>query len=246
MSDSDLLMVSMELSRSLKKISFGDPVAGVYDPTEYARGPFGEYLQRFGQAPKYAVFVGMNPGPWGMVQTGVPFGDAAMVKTWMGIGGKVGSPAEPHPKRPVQGFGCERREISGTRFWGWAAGRFGTAEGFFRRFFVLNYCPLAFFDTYGRNLTPERLKADARASLFYSCDEAVRRQVEILAPDVVVGIGHFAFERCGKALKDMDLKVGRITHPSPANPRANRGWDAVVERELAEMGLDLHPETSGV
>lgn len=236
----------MELSSVLKKIPFGPPVAGVYDPTEYARGPFGEYLRRFGQAPKYAVFIGMNPGPWGMVQTGVPFGDVEMVKTWMGIGGKAGSPANPHPKRPVQGFACRRREISGTRFWGWAAGRFGTAEGFFRRFFVLNYCPLAFFDAPGRNVTPERLREKDRALLFCSCDDAIKRQVEILAPDVVVGIGHFAHGRCLKALGGMNLKVGRITHPSPANPNANRGWESVVERELAEMGLDLDPEKSGV
>ena len=246
MSGSDLLKVSMTLSGALKEISFGDPVAGVYDPTEYARGPFGEYLQKFGQTPKYAVFVGMNPGPWGMVQTGVPFGEVTMVKNWMGIVGKVGSPANPHPKRPVQGFGCRRREVSGLRLWRWAARRVGTAEGFFRRFFVLNYCPLAFFDIAGKNITPERLKADARTSLFCFCDDVVRRQVEILAPDVVVGIGHFAHGRCLNALKGMDLKVGRITHPSPANPHANRGWESVVERELAGMGLDLHPKNSGV
>jgi len=35
------------------------------------------------------------------------------------------------------------------------------------------------------------------------------------------------------------LKVGRITHPSPANPKANRGWESMVEWELSELGIDV-------
>ena len=34
---------------------------------------------------KEAVFLGMNPGLWGMAQTGVPFGTVSLVRDWMGI-----------------------------------------------------------------------------------------------------------------------------------------------------------------
>jgi single-strand selective monofunctional uracil DNA glycosylase len=35
------------------------------------------------------------------------------------------------------------------------------------------------------------------------------------------------------------LRVGRIPHPSPASPAANRGWDELVERAFAELGIEL-------
>jgi len=183
--------------------------------------------------------VGMNPGPWGMLQTGVPFGEISFVRDWMGIEGQVEQPVKLHPKRPVDGFECTRSEVSGRRLWGWAKDRFGSAQRFFRDFFVLNYCPLAFFDENGKNITPDKLKAADKTQLFQLCDGALRQTVELLAPDFIVGIGHFAHDRCSAALDELDLTVGRITHPSPANPAANKGWEYIVERELKELGIKL-------
>jgi len=42
----------------------------------------------------------MNPGPWGMAQTGVPFGEINAVKDWLGINAEVDKPQKQHPKRP--------------------------------------------------------------------------------------------------------------------------------------------------
>jgi len=238
---STLVKIAGDLYRDLKMIPFHAPVANVYDPADYAREPLKMYLEKYGQAPKRVVFVGMNPGPWGMVQTGVPFGEVNLVRDWMGIEGNVGVPERPHPKRPVEGFTCRRREVSGQRLWGWARRRFGSSERFFRENFVLNYCPLAFFDERGRNLTPEKLRVSDRETLFGLCDDASRESIRVLEPQFVLGIGKFAFERLSFALEGMKVRIGRITHPSPANPMANRGWEDIIEKELAKLGITLPP-----
>jgi single-strand selective monofunctional uracil DNA glycosylase len=220
-------------------LAFSDPVTHIYNPLIYARSGYDRYVSRYGGSTRAVVFVGMNPGPFGMVQTGVPFGDVEMVKDWMGIEADVGQPAVVHPKRPVSGFACSRGEVSGRRLWGWAKKRFGAPEIFFRRFFVLNYCPLAFMEASGRNRTPDKLPAVEKKRLFEVCDKALRQSIALFRPQRVVGIGAFAEARARKALSGLKLTVGRITHPSPANPRANRGWEQRIESELEAMGVDL-------
>ena len=239
MSERDLLAISVKLSESLKDISFSRPVSFVYDPTDYASEPLSEYFDIYGQSPKKVVFVGMNPGPWGMLQTGIPFGEVNFVRDWMAIEDSVKQPGELHPKRPVEGFSCTRSEVSGRRLWGWVRDRFGPAEEFFRDFFVVNYCPLAFFDEGGKNVTPDKLRADDKARLFRLCDGATKRTVELLTAEWVIGIGKFAYDRSIAALDGMDVKVGRVTHPSPANPAANRGWVALIEKELSDLWIEL-------
>ena len=227
------------LVQKLRPLRFGVPISHVYNPLEYARQPYDAYLQRFGTAPKQIVLVGMNPGPWGMAQTGVPFGEIEAVRSWMGIEAFVGQPDKLHPKRPVEGFSCRRREVSGQRLWGWAQKRFGTPGRFFTRFFVANYCPLMFIEAEGRNRTPDKLRAAEKRALFEACDQALEQMVRRLTPEIVVGIGAFAAARVRAALKGAAVGIGRITHPSPANPKANRGWEKIVEQELADLGLVL-------
>jgi single-strand selective monofunctional uracil DNA glycosylase len=234
-----LVSVSRKLSARVAKLKFGSPVTHVYNPLEYARASHERYLERFGTPPKEVVLVGMNPGPFGMAQTGVPFGDVKMVRDWMGISLPVKGPASQHVKRPILGFDCGRSEVSGTRLWGWAKERFGTAEAFFKRFFVLNYCPLCFMEDSGRNCTPDALPRAESGPLFEACDEALRESVAILKPRLVVGVGQFAAKRAQVALSGMDVKVGCILHPSPQSPKANTGWAKIVEQELAGLGVSL-------
>lgn len=234
-----LVRISRELSRAVDALSFGDPVTHVYNPLAYARQPHEQYLRRFGDGPKEVVLVGMNPGPFGMAQTGVPFGDVGMVRDWMGIEGEVGKPSPEHPKRPVEGFHCTRSEVSGSRLWGWASERFGDADAFFDRFFVLNYCPLTFMEESGRNRTPDKLPRSEREPLSEACNRALRESIEALEPHRVVGVGAFA-EKCVKSVcGDMDLPIGCVLHPSPASPRANRGWAKQAEEDLRSLGIDL-------
>jgi single-strand selective monofunctional uracil DNA glycosylase len=212
----------------------------VYDPLGYAWAPHERYLRRFGAGPPgRIVLVGMNPGPFGMTQTGVPFGEVAAVRDWMGIEEPVDPPAVQHPRRPILGFAHPRSEVSGARLWGWARERFGPAESFFSQLFVLNYCPLVFLEEGGRNVTPDRLPAGERTELFAACDRALRRAIAALDPRLVVGVGTFAEDRAREALAGTGLPIGRVLHPSPASPAANRGWAEAVEGTLRELGVEL-------
>ena len=238
-----LIKITERLVDSLRPLAFGAPIAYVYNPLEYAREPHRLYLERFGGAPKEIVLLGMNPGPFGMAQTGVPFGDVSMVRDWMGIRAAVGHPASEHPKRPVQGFDCPRSEVSGTRLWGWARDRFDRPDRFFARFFVINYCPLCFMEASGRNFTPDKLPASECEALMACCDEAFRQMIEHLGPRRVIGVGQYAEDRARVALEGLDVSIGRILHPSPASPAANRGWAEAAEKALGMQGVTLPCET---
>ncbi len=246
--EDQLLAAADALRRDLADLrtSLGAPVAHVYSPLEYAWPVFQSYVRRFadGGRPR-AVLVGMNPGPWGMVQTGVPFGDPVVVSQWMGLTGAVTEPpaTELHPKRPVLGLASPRREVSGSRLFTLAQDAYGGLDAFFRRFWLTNYCPLAFFDADGRNVTPPRLARGDRARLNEVCDRHLAAVVRALAPDAVVGIGAYAEERARGAISRPGNsgpgapRVGRILHPSPASPMANRGWGPQALRQLASLGL---------
>ncbi len=235
-----LVAISRRLAREVDELRFAPPVAFVYNPLLYARAPHELYLERWSGAPKRVVLVGMNPGPFGMMQTGVPFGEVALVRDWLGIDGKVTKPEHEHPKRPVDGFACARSEVSGARLWGWAKARFETPERFFARFFVWNWCPLGFLAASGANLTPDKLPARERAALEQVCDRALAETIAALGVEHAIGVGGFAETALRRALGESSpVRIGRVLHPSPASPAANRGWAAQAERELAAAGVDL-------
>lgn len=235
----NLIESALQLKRDLRQFPLAPPVTHVYNPLDYAWEPHRAYLERYGAPPREVLLVGMNPGPWGMVQTGVPFGDVELVRDWLSIEGSVARPPNEHPKRPVLGFACRRREGSGQRLWGWAKDRFGVPEAFFARFFVGNYCPLCFFLQDGTNLTPDRLPWDQRRELQAACDLALARMVEILRPRYVLGVGRFAERRVADVLGGRDVIVGGVPHPSPASPSANRGWTTQMEAALGALGIDI-------
>jgi single-strand selective monofunctional uracil DNA glycosylase len=235
----NLQLIADALAKELEALTFSPPVSHVYNPLVYARKAGALYLGRYGEGPKEAVFLGMNPGPWGMAQTGVPFGEIAMVRDWLGIETEVDRPEHEHPKKKVEGFACRRSEVSGRRLWGLFRARFGEAERFFDRFLVLNYCPLLFLDGDGRNITPDKLKLSEREPLLAVCDQALRRAMVHVRPGCVIGIGGFAAERAEAALTGLNIRVGRILHPSPANPAANRNWEEQALRQLQEQGIIL-------
>lgn len=235
----DLLKITETLADELDRLEFSAPVAYVYNPLVYAFEPHAQYLTRFGSGTKETVFVGMNPGPWGMAQTGVPFGEIEIVRDWLGINGTVTKPPREHPKKRVDGFRCRRSEVSGRRLWGFFRERFGTPEIFFARFFVVNYCPLLFLDEEGRNITPDKLKTAESLPMIEACNRALLRIAECLRPAHVIGVGNFAESQVKNVFKDTDIRVGKILHPSPANPAANNGWREIVLKQLHELGIDF-------
>jgi single-strand selective monofunctional uracil DNA glycosylase len=232
-----ILASERALLRELARLRFGAPVTHVYNPLEYARAPHAAYVRRYARAPVRALFFGMNPGPFGMAQTGVPFGEVAHVRDWLGIEGRVAKPAREHPKRPVEGFACARSEVSGARLWGAIRAHYGAPERFFERAFVANYCPLVFMEASGRNRTPDQLPAREREPLLRACDAALLRLVALLRPAHVVGIGRFAEARAREALAGSGVAVAGILHPSPASPAANRDWAGEARRALERLGL---------
>lgn len=234
----DLTVLSRRLGRSCELLQFSEPVSHVYNPVEYAWTTHRMYLERYGTGTKRVLFLGMNPGPFGMAQTGVPFGDPVAVRDFLGIEGPVGRPVEEHPKRPVLGFESTRREISGKRLWTWVAERYGSADAFFQDRFVWNYCPLMFLLSSGRNLTPNRLLKRQRKPLFTLCDEALVGVVKRLGTEVVVAVGRFAEERAREALGSRTLQIVRIPHPSGANPQASHNWSGKVDALLNAAGVE--------
>jgi len=231
-----LLAAAAALRDAVARLDFAPPVAHVYNPLDYAWQPHWRYIERFGNSPKRAVFLGMNPGPFGMAQTGVPFGEIAAVRDWMGIHAPVARPPRAHPRRPIEGFSCTKSEVSGRRLWGLMAERFGSAEAFFASHFVANYCPLVFVEESSRNRTPDKLPAAEKVALFAACDAHLAAVIKILRPEWCIGIGEFAAQRL-KRIAPASTRTGVILHPSPASPAANRGWAEAATRQLTALGV---------
>ena len=225
-----------ELSAELSQLVFGAPVTHVYNPLVYAAEPARQYVEKFASKKVRAILLGMNPGPWGMAQTGVPFGEVNLVRDFIGIRGHVNKPERENPARPIVGFACARSEVSGARLWGLARDQFVTSEAFFQRFSVLNYCPLVFMEASGKNFTPDKLRKSEQAALFGACDAALKRALTVLDPEYFIGVGAFA-ETCLKRVAPVGARVSRILHPSPASPRANADWLGEVTRDLKKLGL---------
>lgn len=233
-----LIAATRALSDALAGQRFAAPVTHVYNPLEYAQQPHERYLRKFAKGRKQVVFLGMNPGPFGMAQTGVPFGEISLVRDFLGITGEVSEPARPHPKRPIQGFACTRSEVSGRRLWGAIQATYGQADAFFEQHFVANYCPLVFMEEGGKNRTPDKLPVAERTALYACCDDFLRSLVDLLRPAYVIGIGKFAEQRATAALQDYStVTIASLLHPSPANPQANAGWAERADQQLRALGL---------
>jgi len=232
-----LIMAAKRLSEAVAVLRFTAPVAHVYNPLIYAWRAHEMYLRRYGNGRKRVLFLGMNPGPFGMTQTGIPFGQIAAVRDWLGIQVRIDHARDEHPKRPVLGFDCSRSEISGQRLWGLFAKRFGAAEQFFQEHMVMNYCPLAFCEESGRNRTPDKLPGNERTPLFAACDEHLREIVRILEPEWLIGVGEFAGKRAREVIAEPPPRIGQILHPSPACPASNNDWAGIATVQLCHLGV---------
>ncbi len=231
------LAAARKLSKAVEKLQFDEPVTHVYNPLAYAWATHEQYLQRMNPDGCRVLLLGMNPGPWGMAQTGVPFGQVATVRDWLGVDVKIKKPKIEHPKRPIEGLACQRSEVSGERLWGLFRTRFGTAEAFFEQHFVANYCPLVFMEASGKNRTPDKLPAGEREPLDALCDAHLKSLLAATQPEWAVGVGVYAEKCLQRVVGDCPIKITRILHPSPASPAANRGWAEAATAKLVEEGI---------
>ena len=79
-----ILRIYQRLCDDIVRLKFSLPAEFVYNPLAYAWDGFRQYV-KFSEGQKRVVFVGINPGPWGMAQTGIPFGEVNAVREFLGI-----------------------------------------------------------------------------------------------------------------------------------------------------------------
>lgn len=231
-----MVHAAKKLSAQVDELHFGPPVAHVYNPLEYAWAVHAQYIDRFGQGRKKTLFLGMNPGPFGMMQNGIPFGEIHFVKEWLCLEALVKKPQSEHPKRPILGFHCTRSEVSGKRLWGLFKTRFGSPEAFFNDHFVVNYCPLVFLEPSGKNLTPDKLPKSESKPLIDACDAHLLEVVRLTQPEWIIGVGKFALQCIQRVVDESEFQVLCIPHPSPANPSANRDWSGQTTLIMESSG----------
>jgi single-strand selective monofunctional uracil DNA glycosylase len=231
-----LITAASRLRDAVNSLTFSQPVTHVYNPLDYAWDAHQLYLTKYANSTKKVVMLGMNPGPWGMTQTGVPFGEIPAVRDWMQIEAPISKPTPQHPKRPIEGFACTKSEVSGRRLWGLMADRFNSPKAFFKDHLILNYCPLVFMEESGKNRTPDKLPATEQQPLNDACDAHLREVLDILKPQWCIGVGKYAETKL-KLLAPESSTVGTVLHPSPASPAANRGWAEAATKQLEDLGV---------
>ncbi|MFK7850119.1 MAG: uracil-DNA glycosylase family protein [Akkermansiaceae bacterium] len=236
---SELIDAGRELADELRPLRFSDPVSHTYLTVDYASEGYEGYLEKFGDSKKRVLMLGMNPGPYGMAQTGVPFGEVDSVRDWMGLSPEISKPKKEHPKRPISGMECQRSEVSGRRLWGLFSEKFPNPCDFFKDHLVINFCPLIWMKDTGANLTPDKIKAAEMVPVDEACMKHLRCLIEILEPERLIGVGAYAEKKLITVRDEIGstAKTGKILHPSPASPAANRGWAEAAEKQLRDLGI---------
>lgn len=208
----------------------------IYNPLTYAWNNHVQYLSEYVKEHADNLFLGMNPGPYGMAQTGIPFGEINFVKNYLKISGSVGKPEIEHPAKPVLGMKTERSEISGKRFWSLIRSKYEDPTEFPPNNAILNYCPLCFIENTksGKNVTPDLLSVTDRLSVSEVCNAYLSDMINLIKPKKLIGIGRYAYN---KLREISDLPVYYMNHPSPLNPSSNNDWVKNQYIFLTENGI---------
>ena len=207
--------------------SFDDYI--VYNPLTYARNMHLEYLKKSTGHGATILFLGMNPGPFGMMQTGVPFGAVSYVRDYLNIKNDVKEFCL-HPKHKIIGLETKRDEPSGKKLWALMQSLYPKSNELFSHITVQNYCPLAFLDDSGKNIALNNVKN--RKELESLCDNYIKDYILDNNIKVLVGVGVYAYEKLLSL--NLNLTVIKILHPSPLNPLSHKGWDEGVMKQIGE------------
>ena len=235
----DLLEAAKHLSEQCNKkipaLLKHKDVAHVTNPLDYAWELHEQFIRKWGGFGAKTLLLGMNPGPYGMAQTGVPFGATKMATDVLRIEPvELQTPAGAHPKRPIQGLSMERQEVSGTRFWTFMVDHYGSIEATFSNIFVVNHCPLLILGETGRNITPVDIPKSTINPILDLCDQHLKSVVNIMGIERIIGVGNYAKKRAKNIVPELDIDA--MWHPSPASPLANRNggadWRANVASKL--------------
>lgn len=182
----------------------------------------------------------MNPGPFGMCQTGVPFGDPKCVKEFLQIEGVVNKPEIECPFREILGFNSSRREQSGERLWRFFQSICHTPEFFFKNAFLFNFCPIALMKGNGCNVTPGEIKdIKVRKSLEVLCEDWYLKVIRLLQPEYLIAIGRYIHKKTKDVFKANhidNIKILYMPHPSPRAVN-NTNWHEKAQTFLDENNL---------
>ncbi|XP_017856127.1 PREDICTED: single-strand selective monofunctional uracil DNA glycosylase [Drosophila arizonae] len=227
-----------KLNEELAQLELPKEISCVYNPVEYASDLHCAYLKKYLSGTKNVVFIGINPGPKGMCQTGIPFGNVGTIRNKMQLSGEVQQPPLLHAKRPVTGLNCRTEEQSGLRLWNLFEELAGSLDVFFQQCFVHNLCPLAFFDEKGGNVTPDHLKGEYKTLIRDKCLMTLEKQLELLRPQFVVAIGSWIEIELKKRSSycKSNATVIRLKHPSMRVPN-NTKWAEEAKALLEEKDL---------
>ena len=226
--------LSLHCDEAIGTLEAAGHVAHATNPLNYAWDHHVQFIEQWGGLGATTLLLGMNPGPWGMAQTGVPFGATQVAKDFLRIKARpLETPPNAHPKRPILGLDLERQEVSGTRLWNLMEEIYGTPEIAFANLFVVNHCPLLLLGERGQNITPDNLPRALIEPVLEACDQHLREVVDIMGITRIVGVGKYAERRArlalnagkngsGTASDGRDVEITTCWHPSPASPLANR------------------------
>nr|WP_319472387.1 uracil-DNA glycosylase family protein [uncultured Sphaerochaeta sp.] len=212
----------------------------IYNPLQYAWNMHEAYLRTYLSNPVKALMLGMNPGPFGMAQNGIPFGEVGAVKQFLKLDEPIEKPSIEHPSRPVLGLSVQRSEVSGKRLWALMEEHYKRADVFAEEMAIVNYCPLAFMERtkYAKNITPDKLPKVERMALEAICDRYLMDLIMLLQPTYLIGVGKYALKKLQQVVSDDSRYIlGSIIHPSPANPQANRNWREKTQEQLIALGI---------
>ncbi|MGY8691554.1 MAG: single-stranded DNA-binding protein [Candidatus Poseidoniales archaeon] len=185
-------------------------VDSIYNPLSYAWNPHKAFIELSGGKGAKTLLLGMNPGPHGMGQMGIPFAATSIVRDLLEIKDlEVYQPKNIHPKRLIGGLNWHKEEISGTRLWNLLSSFYGNKDEIFANVYVLNHCPLMFFNGANAiNITPDKISGSTVKKLIERCDQHLREVIEIMDIEEVVGIGKYSERRAKIALEGLDINKG--------------------------------------
>ncbi|XP_073819638.1 uncharacterized protein isoform X2 [Musca autumnalis] len=227
-----------ELNVKLREFSFQ---LHTYNPVVHAAEIHCNYLQKYLDSPKRILFVGMNPGRYGALQTGIPFGNITTVKIGMGLKGRI-TPT-PGQRGKIRIRGLEAPEVehdsSSTRFWRLISELFDGAENYldllFEKCFVHNFCPLVFIDSDGLNVSLPYIEPNPR--LFAECRKTLGKQITLLKPDLIICIGKFVRSMLSKTRQAKGREILMIEHPSYKNYISADKWIEDAKEVFQSNGL---------
>ncbi len=240
--------LSAQCDKAIPALETTSLVAHATNPLDYAWVHHAQFIEQWGGRGATTLLLGMNPGPWGMAQTGVPFGATEVAQRFLKIdAADLNTPANAHPKRPVVGMALQRQEVSGTRLWNLMESMYGSPEATFEHLFVVNHCPLLLLGERGQNITPDKVPKAIIEPVLNACDEHLKAVVDIMGIERIVGVGKYAEQRAklafdagkdglGTTASGRRISITTCWHPSPASPLANRNegadWRANVRKVL--------------